>query len=75
MDDGFFVETVREGTHEDSSWLHSRLYLKDGNGQWWMVFWQSHKSKDQRELGLPFDMFPVVRYVEMVEKVSWVRER
>ena len=55
-------------------WRYSQVFLQDSEYQWWSVMMQKHIS-DDRHLGLVFDVYPVVRVVEMVEKVSWVRER
>jgi hypothetical protein len=74
VDSGQFMPVVKESNGEDNSWKYSNLFFSE-DGQWWMVYWQEHRSRDNREWGLMFDLYPVVRHVETVEKVSWVMEK
>lgn len=61
--------------YDDNRWRHRRLHVRDRVGDWWMILFMTHKSGDGRENGLTFKVYPVIRQVEMIEKVRWLRER
>jgi hypothetical protein len=67
------VETESDG--EDSSWVYATLRVKDYSGNWWTVPWKTHKSRDGRENGLMFEVYPTVREesIEEVVTVTWRR--
>lgn len=63
----------REDHGCDNSWKYFLVRIRDYSGNWWAVSCQTHLSGDGREDGLMFEVYPVIREVEMVEKVTWRR--
>jgi hypothetical protein len=64
----------QDDIHSDHRWNYSTIRFEDDEG-WWAVPWRSHRSGDGRELGLMFEVVPLVRRVQIVEHVTWERDR
>lgn len=63
----------REDQGCDNIWKYFLIRVRDYSGNWWAVSFQTHRSNDNRENGLEFEVYPVIREVEMVERVTWRR--